>query len=108
MTRASFDHEKNLKIISNPKYHELVSKRSTFGWTLAVVMLVVYFGFIGIIAAGGEFFAQPLAEGMTTTIGMPVGVAVIVIAVALTGIYVRRANSEFDDLTRQIIEEAHL
>jgi uncharacterized membrane protein (DUF485 family) len=29
-----------------------------------------------------------------------------VAAFVLTGIYVRRANSEFDSLTRQIIEEA--
>ena len=107
MTRVPFDHEKNLKISSNPKYHELVSKRTAFGWTLAIVMLIVYFGFIGIIAGGGEMFAQPLGEGLTTTVGMPVGVAVIVIAIVLTGIYVRRANSEFDDLNRQIIEEAH-
>lgn len=108
MSRAPIDHEKNLKITDNPKYHELVSKRSTFGWTLAITMLIIYFSFIGVIASGGAIFAQPLADGMVTTVGLPVGVAVILSAIVLTGIYVRRANSEFDDLTRQIIEEAHL
>lgn len=107
MTRVPFDHEKNLKISSNPKYHELVTKRSSFAWKLAIIMLVVYFGFIGVIASGGAFFAEPVSAGAVTTLGMPIGVAVIVIAFVLTGIYVRRANSEFDDLNRQIIEEAH-
>jgi uncharacterized membrane protein (DUF485 family) len=39
------------------------------------------------------------------TLGIPVGVFIIVVAFVLTGIYVRRANSEFDELNRQIIEE---
>jgi len=41
-----------------------------------------------------------------TTVGIPVGLLVIISAFVLTGIYVRRANSEFDALTRQIIERA--
>ena len=39
---------------------------------------------------------------MSTTIGMPIGMGVIVFTIIITGIYVRRANSEFDDLTEEI------
>ena len=42
-----------------------------------------------------------------TTVGIPIGVAVIVAAFVLTGIYVRRANAEFDTLTRQIVERTN-
>ncbi len=92
-------------IKSNPKYHELVSKRRTFAWILAAIMLVIYYGFVLIIAFNKEFLAQPLWPGSTTTVGIPIGVGVIISAFILTGIYVSRANSEFDRLTREIKEE---
>ena len=37
-----------------------------------------------------------------TTLGIPIGLGVIVFTVLITGLYVRRANSEFDDLTEEI------
>ncbi len=92
-------------IRSNPKYHELVSKRSKFAWTLAAVMLVIYYGFILLIAFDKEFLAQSLWTGSVTTVGIPIGVGVILSAFLLTGIYVFRANAEFDRLTREIKEE---
>lgn len=95
----------NQRIRNNPKFHELVAKRSAFAWTLSITMLCIYFGFILLVAYGKAFLATPLGEGTVTTVGIPIGVAVIVSAFALTGIYVRRANSEFDELNRQIIEE---
>lgn len=68
-------------------------------------MLAIYFGFILLIAYGKAFLGTSLSGG-TTTIGFPIGIAVILSAVVLTGIYVRRANGEFDELNRQIIEES--
>lgn len=92
-------------IKSNPKYHELVSKRKKFAWLLAITMLAIYYGFILIIAFSKQILAQPLWEGSVATVGIPVGIGVILSAFALTGIYVFRANSEFDRLTREIKEE---
>lgn len=92
-------------IKSNPKYHELISKRRSFAWILAVVMLVIYYGFILIVAFGKEFLGQPLWAGSVTTVGIPIGLGVIISAFILTGIYVSRANSEFDRLNREIKEE---
>ncbi len=92
-------------IKSNPKYHELISKRKSFAWILAAIMLVIYYGFILIIAFNKEFLSQPLWSGSITTVGIPIGIGVIVSAFILTGIYVYRANSEFDRLSREIKEE---
>ena len=92
-------------IRSNPKYHELVSKRSKFAWSLAAAMLVIYYGFILIIAFDKAFLAQSLWTGSVTTVGIPVGIGVILSAFVLTGIYVFRANAEFDRLTNEIKEE---
>lgn len=91
------------RIRDNPKYKELKAKRSTFGWTLAIVMLVVYYGFISLIAFNKAFLAQRLGEGVTT-IGVPLGFGVIVFTILITGIYVRRANTEFDALTAEILK----
>jgi uncharacterized membrane protein (DUF485 family) len=94
------------RIRNNPKFAELVRKRTTFAWTLSVVILVIYYGFIGIIAFDKALLGTLLSAGGVTTIGFPIGVAVILSAIALTGIYVYRANGEFDELNRQIIEES--
>jgi uncharacterized membrane protein (DUF485 family) len=91
------------RIQANPKYRELKSKRNSFGWTLAILMLVVYYGYIALIAFNKPFLATPLGAGVTT-LGVPLGMGVIVFTIVITGIYVRRANSEFDALTKQILD----
>ncbi len=87
------------------RFQELVAKRTRFAWLLSAAMLVIYFGFIFIIAFAPKSLGTPIGSGVTT-IGIPLGLFVIVSAFVLTGIYVRRANTEFDAITRQIIEEA--
>ncbi len=94
------------RIRVNPKYQELVSKRSSFGWILTVLMLVVYYGFISLIAFNKAFLAQPLGAEGVMTVGVPIGFGVIVFTILITGIYVRRANNEFDAINEQIIKEA--
>ena len=93
------------KIAANPKYQKLVRTRSSFGWILTAIMMVVYYGYIAIIAFNKDVLAARLGEGVMT-VGIPVGFGVIVFTILITGFYVRRANSEFDQLTREIVEEA--
>ena len=89
------------RVVNHPKYQELKAKRSSFGWTLTWAMMIVYYGFIGLIAFDKSFLAQKMGSGVTT-IGIPIGFGVIVFTVIITAIYVRRANSEYDDLTAEI------
>jgi uncharacterized membrane protein (DUF485 family) len=89
------------RIKSKPAYRKLVSTRSKFGWTLATLMLLVYYGYILLIAFDKELLARKIGNGVMTW-GIPIGLFVIVFTVIITGIYVRRANSEFDDLTAEI------
>lgn len=93
------------RIKANPKFQMLCAKRSAFGWTLSAIMLVVYYAFVLIIAFDKELLGTPVSDGAVTTVGIYVGIGIIVLAFALTGIYVRRANSEFDDLNKQILDE---
>jgi uncharacterized membrane protein (DUF485 family) len=92
------------KIKSNPNYQKLVSTRSSYGWMLTWLMMIVYYGFIVLIAFDKELLAAKMGPGVMTW-GMPIGLFVIVFTVIITGIYVRRANSEFDDLTAEIRKE---
>ncbi len=92
------------RIAGNPKYQELKAKRTSIGWWLTLAMMVAYYGFILLVAFNKPFLATRLGEGVTT-IGMPIGLGVIVFTVVITAIYVRRANSEFDRLSDEIAKE---
>jgi uncharacterized membrane protein (DUF485 family) len=92
-----------LRIRREPLFRELVDKRTRFAWALSAAMLVIYFGFILVIAFAPKVLGTPIGGGVMT-VGIPVGLLVIVSAFVLTGIYVYRANSEFDPITLQIKE----
>lgn len=96
--------DRTTRIIENPKFQELVAKRNAFAVTLSILMLGIYFGFILLVAFAKPFLGTPIGAGVTTW-GLPIGVGVIVSAFILTGIYVQRANGEFDEMNRQILEE---
>jgi len=99
MTKEQIEHVKN-----NPKYQKLVSERSRFAWTLSIIMLVVYYAFIMTIAFSPETLGTKIGSGVMT-IGIPIGIAIIFISFILAGIYVRRANGEFDQLTKEVRDE---
>jgi len=84
-----------------PQYQALKARRSRFGWWLTLAMMVVYYGFILLVAFDKEFLSQRMGEGVMT-LGIPVGFGVIVFTIVITAVYVRRANSEFDDLSAAI------
>jgi uncharacterized membrane protein (DUF485 family) len=100
---GSIDVSELTKIEQDSNYQELVRRRSSLGWMLSLIMLVVYFGFILLVAYAPKFLGTPIGTGVTT-IGIPIGLAVIVLAFALTGIYVSKANSSYDVLIRKIVE----
>lgn len=92
------------RVKSDPHFHELVRRRSRLAWGLTALIIIIYFGFVLTIAFHKETLGQSLSGGITT-VGIPVGIGVILSAFILTGIYVARANSAFDDLTKKIIEK---
>jgi uncharacterized membrane protein (DUF485 family) len=93
-----------MRVAENPLYERLVRERSRFTWTLTGIMLAVFFGYILLVAFAREWMAQPIGGG-ATTIGIPLGIGVILVGILLTGIYVHRANSRFDPLIRALVEE---
>jgi uncharacterized membrane protein (DUF485 family) len=88
----------------NPDFRELERTRGRLGWTLTAIMLVIYFGFVFLVAYAPRLMATPVYRSMT--LGFPLGLFVILSAIALTGYYVLRANSAFDTLTARIVRGA--
>ena len=95
-----------LSIQNSPRFKELVRKRERFAWILSAIMLGLYSAFILLIAYGPQILGAKISPGSSITWGIPLGVGLIVSAFILTGIYVRRANGEFDDLNNAILKEA--
>ncbi|KGJ08669.1 DUF485 domain-containing protein (plasmid) [Paracoccus versutus] len=93
------------RIAADPNYQLLKAKRSRYGWILTIAMLVVYYGYILLIAFDKELLASRIGDGVMTW-GIPLGFGVIVFTIIITGVYVRRANSEFDELSEKVRREA--
>ena len=89
------------RISKHPKYLELTQKRSSFGWWLTLLMMIVYYGFIALIAFDKPFLSERMGDGVMT-LGIPIGFGVIVFTIIITAIYIRRANGEFDDLAAEL------
>ena len=88
----------------DPRYQRLVRRRSALGWALSAVMLATYFGFILLVAFARPLLGLPLAGG-ATTVGIPLGLSVILTALVLTAIYVHRANRSFDAELEELLAE---
>jgi uncharacterized membrane protein (DUF485 family) len=98
---AAQDHN---RLLRSPQFQELVRQRSRFAWTLSIAMLVIYFGFILLVAFAKPLLATKIGDGVTS-LGIILGLGVILSAFVLTGIYVQRANSRFDEMTRHVTRE---
>jgi len=94
------------QIYADPEFHELEKKRGRFSWLLACIVFLTYFSFILIIAFAPEIFAIPIYKDSVITWGIPIGLFVIIFSFLLTGIYVYRANGEFDHLVKDIVGQA--
>jgi uncharacterized membrane protein (DUF485 family) len=94
------------RILNNPKYRELIKRRDSLAWTLSAGVLILYFGFVLLVALAPEILTQKISSGSVIPLGIPIGVGVILGSIILTGIYVRRANSHFDPMIEQIMREA--
>ena len=95
-----------VKIRSNPKFAELVGKRTRFAVILSLLVLVPYYTFMFLVSTQPQLFAAKIGEGSVITIGWPIAALIIIGGWLLTGLYISRANGEFDSLTQEVLKEA--
>jgi uncharacterized membrane protein (DUF485 family) len=95
-----------VEILDDPEFKQLVSQKNAISWVLTILELVLYFGFIGLIAFNKPYLAQKVGgEGSATTIGIPIAVGTILLSWIFTGIYIFWANSKYDSLVKKIKEK---
>jgi uncharacterized membrane protein (DUF485 family) len=76
------------------KIEALAAARMRVAGALTAAMVVVYFGFILLIAFAKPLLATPLLPGLS--LGIALGALVIVFSWLLTLVYVRWANRRYD------------
>ena len=94
------------RVKNNPEFHLLVEKRSRLARKLSSIILITYFSFILVIAFAPGLLGTAISETSLITVGIPLGVFIILLAFILTGVYVFKANKEFDRMNQKIIDEA--
>ena len=94
------------RIQQNPKFLQMVSIRNNYSIIMSILMMIVYFGYILLIAFNKPFLATKVSDGSVMSVGIPLGLGVLVFTIIITAIYVRRANTEFDAINEALIKEA--
>ena len=91
------------RIANHPRYEELRRTRATYGWWMTLAVFIAYYGFILLVAFNPKLLGTKIGTGVMT-LGVPLGAGVILITIVLTALYVRRANSEFDAISDEIVK----
>ncbi len=91
------------EVVESPEFKRLVAKRWTVSGLLLAALFVTYYGYILVIGMAKPVLAAKV--GVVTTLGIPVGVGVIVVAFILTWMYVRWANKSYDPEVQRLKDE---
>lgn len=92
------------ELLEDPEFQKLARQKNTISLILTVIELVLYFGFIALVAYQKAFLAQKTSAGSAITIGIPIAVGVIVLSWILTGIYIFWANDKYDAMVKRVKE----
>jgi uncharacterized membrane protein (DUF485 family) len=93
------------RIRRNTRFTELVARRNRFTLMLFVVILAVFYAYMGLVSFWPELIGRRLSDGSNLTFGVVAGGSLFVFFCVLSGLYVYRANGEFDHMTRELIAQ---
>jgi uncharacterized membrane protein (DUF485 family) len=107
MANVAVKTERNTKsaheVIESQAFKNLVALRWKVSMVLLTLLFVSYYGYILLVATAKEFVSQKVGE--VTTLAIPLGLAAIVIAWALTAFYVAWANKSYDPEVERLKSE---
>lgn len=95
-------NDRSSATLDNKKFQDLVVRKWKVSLTLAAILLIAYYGFILVLAFASDLLAVKVGEHMT--LGIPVGIMLIVLAWILTGVYVFWANSSYDKSVQDVLK----
>ena len=85
--------------LDDPQFRDLVRRKQKLSLALTAIIFVAYFGYMILMAFASDALAAPFGAA---TLGIPVGIGIIVFAWVLTGIYVRWANGAYDAMVARV------
>jgi uncharacterized membrane protein (DUF485 family) len=91
-------------VLNDPEFKKLVAQKNAISWILTILELVLYFGFISLIAFNKPYLSQKWEEGSATTVGIPIAIGTIALSWVFTGIYIWWANSRYDQMVKKLRE----
>jgi uncharacterized membrane protein (DUF485 family) len=105
---VSAKNSKNVKhtteeILEDSDFKSLSSQKNVISVILTILELVLYFGFIALIAFNKPFLASKLTGAIS--IGIPIAVGTIILSWVFTGIYIFWANNKYDVLVKKVREK---
>jgi uncharacterized membrane protein (DUF485 family) len=95
-----------LRIYRNPKLAQLVRSRQRLAWTLTLLVLGSFFCYLMAGILRPHWLARPLYDGTLLNVGGLLGAGIIVMAWLATGVYAWFANTRFDRLSQEILQES--
>jgi len=93
------------RIVANPKFQQLVRTRSRISWGMFFTVTTFYYLLMGTVAFNPEALRALISPDSVVTIGWPLGAAVIVVSWLLTGLYIRKANNDLEDLNDAVLKD---
>lgn len=91
------------EILDDKDFQSLSGQKFAMSTILTILELVLYFGFIALIAFNKTFLSQKLSGAIT--VGIPIAVGTIILSWIFTGIYIRWANNTYDVLVKKVKEK---
>ena len=91
-------------VAADPRYGDLVARRARLGWLLSAIIFVAFVAYLLLIAFDKALLGAPIGRGVTS-VGIPVGLGLILLAIALTGVYVAHANRHHDAQMAAILKD---
>ena len=88
------------RVLESAEFSRLIRRRWTVSLVLTACLFLLYYGFILLVGLNKPLLATRI--GAVTTLGIPLGMAVIVGAWALTALYVLWANRRWDTDARRL------
>ncbi|BBD96580.1 DUF485 domain-containing protein [Sphingobium amiense] len=91
-------------VAADPRYIALVARRARLGWMLSAVIFFAFVAYLLLIAFDRALLGAPIGDGVTS-VGIPVGLGLILLAIVLTGVYVAHANRHHDAQMAAILKD---
>ena len=98
------DRDLTRRVASDAGFKALVRERFALRFILSAIVILTYFSFILLVAFSPSSLATPVTANSVVSVGIALGVGLILLSVVLTAIYVWRANKRFEALTQQALK----